>query len=49
MPRPRREETENVRVKSRNVSQVRKLANNQKRTLVDQLDIVISAGLEALK
>jgi hypothetical protein len=48
MPRPRREPTENVRVKTRNVSKVRDLAENQQRTLVDQLDIVIEAGLKEL-
>jgi hypothetical protein len=48
MPRPRREPTENVRAKSRNVAKVRDLANTEQRSLVDQLDIVIEAGLSSM-
>ena len=48
MPRPKRAPTENVRVKSANVTAVRDLAETQQRSLVDQLDIVISAGLHAI-
>ena len=48
MPRPKRAPTENVRVKSANVTAVRNLAETQQRSLVDQLDIVINAGLHAM-
>jgi len=49
MPRPRREPTENVRAKSSNVAAVRELAVSERRTLVEQFDVVITAGLDALK
>jgi len=48
MPRPRREPTENVRAKSSNVAAVRQLAATERRSLVEQFDVVITAGLEAL-
>ena len=48
MPRPRREPTENVRAKSSNVAAVRQLAAIERRSLVEQFDVVITAGLEAL-
>jgi len=44
-----RDETKTVRVKSKNYEAVRKLAHSESRNVVDQMDIVVQAGLSSLK